>query len=93
MRLEKLKKRLKVKAPLYEFERGVEVEREHTSAGPKNGRYAAVPDTRGATSLIAAAHLAEIPDYYTRLAKMEREGKKAMRKYRESTDDYFGNLF
>ncbi len=39
---------------------GIEVEREHTS------------DPRIAER-IAKDHLAEIPDYYTRLAKMEKE--------------------
>ena len=46
-----------------ELAMGIEVEYEHTS----NKRIA----TR-----IALAHLKEIPDYYTRLKKMEAEGEK-----------------
>lgn len=42
---------------------GIEVELEHTSS-------------REAAKKIALAHLLEIPDYYTRLKKMEAEAKK-----------------
>ena len=47
-----------------ELKMGIEVEREHTS-DPKIAER------------IAKDHLAEIPDYYTRLAVMEEEGKRA----------------
>jgi hypothetical protein len=47
-----------------ELKMGIEVEQEH------------VPDEDMARR-IALDHLAEIPDYYTRLKKMEEEGKKA----------------
>ena len=46
-----------------QFQRGIEVEAEHTT----NQALAAV---------IAANHLDEIPDYYTRLYNMEEEYKK-----------------
>ena len=46
-----------------ELAMGIEVEYEHTS------------DRKVATR-IALAHLKEIPDYYTRLKKMEAEGEK-----------------
>ena len=46
---------------------GIQVEYEHTN------------DARMAER-IAWDHLAEIPDYYTRLAQMEKEGKAAMGK-------------
>ena len=42
---------------------GIKVEMEHTR-DPRIAR------------LIALDHLAEIPDYYTRLAKMERDAKR-----------------
>ena len=47
-----------------EIKMGIEVEQEHT-------------DSKAIALQIAKDHLAEIPDYYTRLAKMEEEGKKA----------------
>lgn len=43
---------------------GIEVEYEHTTDAT-------------VAKKIALDHLAEIPDYYTRLAKMEEEGKRA----------------
>ena len=45
-----------------ELAMGIEVEKEHT-------------DDTSITKLIAKDHLAEIPDYYTRLKKMEDEAK------------------
>lgn len=50
-----------------EIEMGVKVEQEHT-------------DSKAIALQIAKDHLSEIPDYYTRLAKMEEEGKKAFGK-------------
>jgi len=47
-----------------ELEMGIEVEKEHN-------------DNPDVAKAIAKAHLSEIPDYYTRLKKMEKEGKKA----------------
>lgn len=46
-----------------ELKKGIETEREHT-----NSRLAA--------TLIAKDHCSEVPDYYTRLDKMEKEAKK-----------------
>lgn len=46
---------------------GLEVEKEHT-------------DSEAIAQQIAKDHLAEIPDYYTRLKKMEDEAKKSMGK-------------
>jgi len=46
---------------------GLEVEKEHT-------------DSPAIAQQIAKDHLAEIPDYYTRLKKMEDEAKKSMGK-------------
>lgn len=45
-----------------QLRRGTDVETEHTN-------------DRAVAKQIAKAHLAEIPDYYTRLAKMEDEAK------------------
>lgn len=50
-----------------EIKMGMEVEKEHT-------------DSEAIAQQIAKDHLAEIPDYYTRLKKMEEEGKKAIGK-------------
>lgn len=52
------------KYPESQLDRGQKVEMEHTD-DPKKARE------------IAADHLEEFPDYYTRLAKMEREAEKA----------------
>src|SRR5690554_1858432 len=48
---------------LDQIEKGIKVEREHTS-------------DEAEARLIAMDHLVELPDYYTRLDKMEEEGKK-----------------
>lgn len=53
-----------------ELSMGIEVETEHT-------------DNKDIAAVIAKAHLAEIPDYYTRLKKMEEEGKAANSKKEE----------
>ena len=62
-------------ASLKEFKMGLEVEKEHGPTGPMGGMF---DITHGDTVLeakIAAAHLAELPDYYTRLKRMEAEGE------------------
>jgi hypothetical protein len=57
---------------LDELRRGMEVELEH-------GRRQAATDVTGddplTTGKIALAHLREMPDYYTRLARMEAEAE------------------
>ena len=45
------------------MKKGIKVEREHTS-------------DEAEARIIAMDHLVELPDYYTRLDKMEEEGKK-----------------
>ena len=52
-----------------ELARGVEVEREHTQSNL-------------VAKLVAKDHLAEIPDYYTRLDRMEAEGERAARRHK-----------
>ncbi len=49
-----------------ELAMGIDVEKEHT-------------DNPAIAKEIAKDHLAEIPDYYTRLKKMEDEGKAALK--------------
>lgn len=61
--------------PADEFAAGLVVEREHGPGGPAGG----VADVSAGDPLvegrIAWAHLMELPDYYTRLSRMEAEGK------------------
>ena len=53
-----------------QFRRGVEVELEH---GLKDPDTNVTNDDTILTGKIALAHLKEFPDYYTRLAKMEKK--------------------
>lgn len=55
---------------LEEFRMGLGVELEH---GRRDPRTDVTHDDPLTTAKIALAHLREIPDYYTRLAKMEAE--------------------
>jgi hypothetical protein len=55
---------------LEEFRRGLAVELEHGSHDPETNVTNSDPLITGK---IAWAHLKEIPDYYTRLEKMESE--------------------
>ena len=59
--------------PIQEFARGIVVEMEH---GKTNRMTNVTNDDVLLTGKIAWAHLNEIPDYYTRLDQMEREGLK-----------------
>jgi hypothetical protein len=66
-----------------ELEMGIKVELEHTTS-------------KRLAKEIAMDHLTEIPDYYTRLKKMEKEGeshwKKREKKVDESIRDYITDL-
>jgi Protein of unknown function (DUF5661) len=62
---------------LNEFRRGLEVEMEH---GKQAGETNITDDNEYFTAKIAWAHLHEIPDYYTRLDKMEKEAASEMTK-------------
>jgi hypothetical protein len=66
-----------------ELKMGIEVEYEHTNS-------------KNMAKEIAMDHLMEIPDYYTRLKKMEKEGeskwKKREKKIDESIKDYISDL-
>ena len=60
---------------LQEFRKGLEVEMEH---GKKIMETNITNDNEYITGKIARAHLHEIPDYYSRLYKMEKEAEKEM---------------
>lgn len=57
---------------LEQFRRGMEVELEHGRRDPETN---VTGDDALTTGKIALAHLREIPDYYTRLAKLEDDAK------------------
>ena len=57
---------------LDEFRRGLEVEFEHGSQDPETN---VTNDDPVLTGKIAWAHLKELPDYYTRLDRMEAEAE------------------
>jgi Protein of unknown function (DUF5661) len=56
-----------------QFKMGLEVELEHGKRDPLTD---VTHDDEITTGKIALAHLNEIPDYYTRLKKMESEAEK-----------------
>ena len=55
---------------LEQFRMGLDVELEH---GPRSPKTDVTEDDWNITGKIALAHLNEFPDYYTRLAVLERE--------------------
>ena len=61
---------------LEQFRMGLFVELEHGKEDPETN---VTDDDNSLTGKIALAHLNEFPDYYTRLATMEAEAKKALR--------------
>ena len=56
-----------------QFKMGMKIELEHGIINPLTN---VTNDDLLTTGKIAQAHLTEIPDYYTRLLKMEKEAKK-----------------
>ena len=58
---------------LKQFQAGLSVELEHGSTDPATN---VTHDDPLITGKIALAHLTEFPDYYTRLAKLEKETRK-----------------
>lgn len=60
------------KIDLEQFRMGLEVELEHGTRFPKAN---VTNDDPVLTGKIAYAHLLEFPDYYTRLAELEKEAK------------------
>ena len=65
------------KYSLEEFKKGLEIELEH---GEKIAETNITNDDVYLTAKIAWAHLNEIPDYYTRLGKMEKEAEPVIYK-------------
>ena len=61
---------------LEQFRMGLGVELEH---GPRDPETDVSGDDVSVTGKIALAHLTEFPDYYTRLAVMEREAEDHLR--------------
>jgi hypothetical protein len=57
-----------------QFRAGMDVELEHGTRDPETD---VTGDDPLLTGKIALAHLRELPDYYTRLARMEAEGEAA----------------
>lgn len=57
-----------------QFTMGLEVELEH---GKRDSETNVTNDDPILTGKIALAHLNEFPDYYTRLAKLEKESEQA----------------
>lgn len=58
-----------------QFRMGMDVELEHGLVNPSTN---VTNDDPFATGKIALAHLSELPDYYTRLERMELEGEAAL---------------
>lgn len=58
------------KIDVEQFRMGLSIELEHGAHDPETN---VTNDDVGITAKIAWAHLKEIPDYYTRLQKMEEE--------------------
>ncbi len=59
-----------------QFRKGLDVELEHGRRDPATN---VTDDDPLLTAKIALAHLRELPDYYTRLARMESEGEQEYR--------------
>jgi len=64
------------KVDLEQFRMGLLVELEHGTTDPETN---VTDDDQGRTGKIALAHLKEVPDYYSRLATMEAEARKAIK--------------
>ena len=65
-----------LKYDLEQFQMGLDVELEHGLRSPKTN---VTEDDSVITGKIALAHLNEFPDYYTRLAVLEREAAAHLR--------------
>ncbi len=63
-----------------QFRMGMDVELEH---GTVDSNTNVTDDEPLPTGKITLAHLNEIPDYYTRLAEMEKEGEAALKEKQE----------
>jgi len=63
-------------SPEQEMKWGKEIEKEHGTVSPATN---ITNDNPVMTAKIAKAHVNEIPDYYTRLRELEKQGKAAMK--------------
>jgi len=64
-----------------QFRMGLDVELEHGTVDPATN---VTDDDSILTGKIALAHLNEFPDYYTRLAAMEKEAERFHVQYRDA---------
>lgn len=64
-----------------QFRMGLEVELEHGMVDPVTN---VTNDDLSMTAKIALAHLREIPDYYTRLKKMETEAEAELSSFNDA---------
>ena len=64
-------------SPEQEMKWGKEIEKEHGTVSPSTN---VTDDDPVMTKKIAQAHVNEIPDYYTRLRELEKQGKAALKK-------------
>jgi hypothetical protein len=65
-----------------QLRRGLDVELEHGRRSPDTN---VTDDDPLSTARIALAHLREMPDYYSRLSRMEAEGERESRAGEEPT--------
>ena len=72
--MDKSKKLNIVKKKVSEFDKGMQVEQEHTTKFGK--QYDIAHGDQGVIKKIVKVHLRELPDYYDRLEKMEDRAKK-----------------
>ena len=75
---------INVNSPCFDLDQfwmGLNVELEHGTINPGTNITNNDPIMTGK---IALAHLNELPDYYTRLAKMRKEGREYWRRFRNS---------
>jgi hypothetical protein len=66
---------------LEQFRAGMDVEYEH---GSHDAQTDVTGDDPIVTGKIALAHMKEVPDYYERLARMEREAEREWERARET---------
>ena len=74
---------------LTEFTMGINIEFEH---GTRYSDTNVTDDDPLLTGRIAWAHLIEVPDYYTRLTKMEKEAKDYWNEQRLLTENLFTSI-
>lgn len=75
-----------------EFQVGMHVELEHGTIYPETN---ITNDDPVLTGKIVAAHLMELPDYYSRLIQMEEEGEEALEEMgvQSPAEDIYSGIF